>query len=55
MRKTTRYLIRQAQKNRDIEIFQSQRDEEIEVFNNLQQEVVKLHHFIPFSLKYFLL
>ncbi len=52
MRKTTRYLIRQAQKNQDIEILQSNKIEDIDIFDKLQQEVVKEQHFIPFSLKY---
>ena len=51
-RKTTRYLIRQAQKNKDIEIYQGQNLKDIEVFNKLYQEVVDLHHFVPFSLDY---
>jgi lipid II:glycine glycyltransferase (peptidoglycan interpeptide bridge formation enzyme) len=45
-------LIRQAQKNEDIEIFQSQKIADIEIFNNLYQEVVKLQHFVPFSYEY---
>jgi len=52
MRKTTRYLIRQAQKNKDIEIIQSQKLEDLEIFNKLYQETVRRHHFIPFSLDY---
>jgi lipid II:glycine glycyltransferase (peptidoglycan interpeptide bridge formation enzyme) len=52
MRKTTRYLIRQAQKNKDIEISQSQKLENVEIFNKLYQETVDRHHFIPFSLSY---
>jgi lipid II:glycine glycyltransferase (peptidoglycan interpeptide bridge formation enzyme) len=52
MRKTTRYLIRQAQKNDDIEISQSSKIEDIKIFNKLYQEVVKTQHFIPFSLDY---
>ncbi len=62
MRKTTRYLIKQAQKNKDLEIFQSptfakamagkQDIKDIEIFNNLYQKVVKSQHFIPFSLDY---
>jgi len=52
MRKTTRYLIRQAQKNREIEIFQSQNVEDVEKFNKLYQETVDRHHFTPFSLNY---
>lgn len=64
MRKTTRYLIRQAEKNPDIEIIQSpaggearpngrQNNEDIEAFNNLHQKTVGKHHFVPFSLNYF--
>ncbi len=52
MRKTARYLIRQAQKNKDIEIVQSQKIEDIEKFNNLYQETVDRHQFVPFSLNY---
>jgi len=52
MRKTTRYLIRQAQKNRDIEIFQSSKIEDVAIFNKLYQGVVESQHFIPFSLDY---
>ena len=52
MRKTTRYLIRQAQKNRDIEIIQSQNVEDAEKFNQLYKETVSRHNFVPFSLDY---
>ncbi len=60
MRKTTRYLIKQALKNKDIEIFQSpvstqsspEKPRAIDAFNNLYQQVVQSQHFIPFSLKY---
>lgn len=52
MRKTTRYLIRQAQKNREIEIFQDQTLEGLKIFNSLYQETVERHHFIPFSFDY---
>jgi len=52
MRETTRYLIRQAQKNPDIEILQSSKVEDIGTFNKLYQEVVKIQHFVPFSLDY---
>jgi len=52
MRKTTRYLIRHAQKNKDIEISQSQKIEDVEIFNKIYQETVDRHHFIPFSLSY---
>ena len=52
MRKTTRYLIRQAEKNPDIEILQSQKLEDVKVINNLLKEVVKHQHFTPVSLEY---
>jgi len=52
MRKTTRYLIRRALKNKDIEIIQSQNLKDVEIFDKLYQETVKRHHFFPFSLKY---
>ncbi len=52
MRKTTRYLIRQAQKNKDIEIFQSKKIEDLNIFNNLNQEVAQHQHFVPFSYTY---
>ena len=52
MRKTTRYLIRQAQKNKDIEIYQSQKINDVEKFNQLYQTTKSRHHFAPFSLEY---
>ncbi|MGB2761974.1 MAG: peptidoglycan bridge formation glycyltransferase FemA/FemB family protein [Minisyncoccales bacterium] len=52
MRKTTRYLIKQAQKNKDLEVFQSQNIKDIEIFNELYQKVVQSRHFVPFSLDY---
>jgi lipid II:glycine glycyltransferase (peptidoglycan interpeptide bridge formation enzyme) len=53
MRKTTRYLIKQAQNNKDIEIYQSTDIKDIEIFNKMHLEVVKKQKFIPFSLEYF--
>ena len=53
MRKTTKYLIRQAQKNKDLEIFESHNIEDIEIFNKMHLEVVKHQKFVPFSLEYF--
>ncbi len=53
MRKTTRYLIRQAQNNKDIEIFQSKNIKDLEIFNEIHLEVVKKQKFVPFSLEYF--
>jgi len=52
MRKTTRYLIRQAQKNKALEIIQSNKIESLEKFNQLYQETKDRHHFVPFSLNY---
>ncbi len=52
MRKTTRYLIRQAEKNKDIEIIQSKEVEDAETFYKLHEETVSRHHFVPFSRKY---
>ena len=52
LRKTTRYLIRQGEKNKEIEIFKSQKIEAIELFNNLYQKTKERHQFVPFSLNY---
>jgi len=48
MRKTTRYLIRQGLKNRDIEILQSKEVKDVENFNQLYQETAGRHSFVPF-------
>lgn len=53
MRKTTRYLIKQAEKMKDLEVFQSFDIKDIEVFNQMHLEVVKNQKFVPFSLEYF--
>jgi len=52
MRKTTRYLIKQAQKNIDIKISQRWDMQDIDVFYKIHQEVVKIQKFTPFSLEY---
>ena len=52
MRKTTRYLIRQAQRDNNIEVFQSKNIEDVRIFNGLHSEVVKAQRFVPFSLDY---
>lgn len=52
MRKTTRYLIRQAQKNSEIEIAQGTSMEDVENFYKIHQETVERQHFTPFSLDY---
>lgn len=53
MRKTTRYLLKQVQKNPDLEVVQSFDANNIEIFNALHVETVKNQRFIPFSLEYF--
>lgn len=52
MRKTTRYLIRQAQRSDDIKVVQSQDIKDLEGFNKIYQETAQRHHFTPFSLDY---
>ena len=52
MRKTTRYLIRQGLKNKNIEIIQSKELKDIEIFNEINKQTVKRHDFIPFSLEF---
>ncbi|MBM3206002.1 MAG: peptidoglycan bridge formation glycyltransferase FemA/FemB family protein [Candidatus Staskawiczbacteria bacterium] len=53
MRKTTRYLIKQAEKNKDIHITRSFDIKDVEEFNKMHLEVVKKQNFVPFSLEYF--
>jgi len=52
MRKTTRYLIKQGEKNPDLEIIQSENIDDVQIFNDIYQKTVKRHHFHPFSLEY---
>jgi len=52
MRKTTRYLIRQAMKNSDITIEKSEKTSDVEIYQNLNKEVAKRQKFIPFSSEY---
>ena len=52
MRKTTRYLIRQGQKNKDIEIVKSKNIEDLEKFNEIYRATARRHNFTEFSLKY---
>ena len=52
LRKTTRYLIRQAQKNSDLEIEQSGNLKDLEIFDKLYQEIAKRRQFTPFSFEY---
>ena len=49
MRKTTRYLIKQALKDKDVEISKSDKIEDIELYNKLSQETAKSKKFAPFS------
>ena len=52
IRKTTRYLIRQARNNKEIEIIQSRVLKDIESFNKIYQETVNRQIFVPYSLDY---
>lgn len=52
MRKTTRYLIRQAMKNEDITFEKSERLDGLGVYQNLNKEVAKRQKFVPFSDEY---
>lgn len=52
MRKTTRYLIRQAEKNPDIQIAISDKIEDLKLFWPVYLETAKRHHFVVFSEKY---
>lgn len=52
MRKTTRYLIRQAQKNPDIQIIKTQSLEDLEKFYQIYQETASRHNFVPFSFEF---
>ncbi len=49
MRKTTRYLIRQAMKNPDITIEKNQKLSNVEIYQKLNKEVAKKQKFVPFS------
>jgi len=52
MRKTTRYLIRQAIKNGDIQIKKSNNLSDIEKYQELNKEVASRQKFVPFSKEY---
>lgn len=52
MRKTTRYLVKQALQNKDIELIKSTNVEDMEIFYRLHTPVAKLQKFVPFSLNY---
>ena len=52
MRKTTRYLIRKAGKNQDVEVVQTQNIEDLETFDKIYQETASRQGFVPFSLDF---
>lgn len=52
MRKSTRYLIKKALENKDIEIVKSQDIDDIKLFYKLHTPVAKIQKFVPFSEKY---
>ena len=52
MRKTTRYLIRKAERE-GVEVFQSQEMKNVDHLYRLQKEAVSRHRFTPFSQKHF--
>lgn len=52
MRKTTRYLIRQAEKNKDISITKSRKIEDLEKFMPVYIETAKRHNFVIFPERY---
>jgi peptidoglycan pentaglycine glycine transferase (the first glycine) len=52
MRKTTRYLIRQGEKNPDIEIVKSKNIDDLKLFWPVYSETAKRHKFVVFSEKY---
>jgi lipid II:glycine glycyltransferase (peptidoglycan interpeptide bridge formation enzyme) len=52
MRKTTRYLIRQAMKNLDITIEKSGNLEDVEIYQKLNIKVSQRQNFSPFSFEY---
>jgi len=52
MRKTARYLIKQAQKNPDITIEKSESFGDLEIYQKLNKEVAVRQKFTPFSDKY---
>jgi peptidoglycan pentaglycine glycine transferase (the first glycine) len=52
MRKTTRYLIKQGIKNKNIEIIQNNDIKNLKIFNEIYKETATRNNFTPFSLKY---
>lgn len=52
MRKTTRYLIRQAEKNPDITIEKSENSSDLEIYQKLNEDVSERQKFTSFSRKF---
>ena len=52
MRKTTRYLIRQAEKNPDIKIEKSLNIKDLDLFKPVYADTAKRHHFVAFANNY---
>jgi lipid II:glycine glycyltransferase (peptidoglycan interpeptide bridge formation enzyme) len=52
MRKTTRYLVRQALKNPDVSIEESESLDDVKTYQELNTEVAKRQRFVPFSFEY---
>lgn len=52
MRKTTRYLVKKALQDKDIEIIKSTDVNDMELFYKLHTPVARLQKFVPFSLGY---
>jgi lipid II:glycine glycyltransferase (peptidoglycan interpeptide bridge formation enzyme) len=52
MRKSTRYLLKQAGQNKDLEIIKSSDPKDMKLFYDIHTPVAKLQKFVPFSLEY---
>jgi peptidoglycan pentaglycine glycine transferase (the first glycine) len=52
MRKTTRYLVKQAEKNPDVKVEKSQSTEDLDAFEDVYLKTADRHSFTPFSMKY---
>lgn len=52
MRKTTRYLIKQGEKNEEVEVIKSQDFNDLEAFGEVYKITADRHSFVPFSMKY---
>jgi len=52
MRKTTRYLIRQGEKNEDVIVEKSKNYDDLKAFEDVYKITADRHSFVPFSMKY---